>query len=217
MRLRNAADAFGERSGEKCRLAFGREFREDRFQFVGKAHVEHFVGFVHDERLDGGKIERSLFDVVKCASRGGYDDVYAAVQKSDLASVFLSAVDGGNDDSCFFAEVIKGFGNLQTEFTGRGQNENGRQPFFLLHDIFFNEGERKGGGFPRPRRGLSQHVFSGEEHGDRRGLNGRRFFKAHLGEGTRNGVGKSESGKGVIHGKSPKIRFKKEPRTASRA
>ena len=65
-------------------------------------------------------IERSLFDVVKCASRGGYDDVYAAVQKSDLASVFLSAVDGSNDDACFFAEVIKGFGNLQTEFTGRG-------------------------------------------------------------------------------------------------
>ena len=55
-----------------------RQCCRELFEFFGKAHVEHLVGFVHHEELNLGEIERTAVQMIKRASRRGNNDMYAA-------------------------------------------------------------------------------------------------------------------------------------------
>lgn len=51
---------------------------------MDETHVEHSVGFVEDEKADVGQRDVTLADQVEQASRRGYQQVDAALQRIDL-------------------------------------------------------------------------------------------------------------------------------------
>lgn len=186
----------GERRREERRLGVLGERFEDRVEFVRKAQVEHFVGFVEDDRADVAKLQGPLFDVVQRAARRGDDGVGAALQGADLAAVLLPAVDRRHEHARVAAVVVERFAHLKAEFTrGREDEKHGVFGFGADH-VALEERERKGGGLPGAGGGLAQHVGAGKERGDRGFLNGGGFFKAHLRERRDEVFGESEFGEG---------------------
>ncbi len=55
-----------------------------RVDVFGKAHVEHLVGFVEHQDLEGAQIESAPPQVVERAARRRHDDVDAAAERADL-------------------------------------------------------------------------------------------------------------------------------------
>ena len=71
-----------------------RDGLEDALDVVGEAHVEHLVGLVEHDHLDGVERQRTAADVVDDAAGGADHDVHAAVECLQLAEDGLAAVDG---------------------------------------------------------------------------------------------------------------------------
>ena len=59
-------------------MVLGQRFGE-LFELVGKAHVEHLVGLVHDEEFDLRQIEGAAVQMVERAARRGDHGVHAAL------------------------------------------------------------------------------------------------------------------------------------------
>ena len=74
----------GQRGGEESRLHVAGKGVEDGVELVGKAQIEHFVGFVKHDGLDVREVERAAADVVERAAGRGDDDVRATAQATDV-------------------------------------------------------------------------------------------------------------------------------------
>ena len=195
MRFGDAGDSRGQRGGEERGLdVFGKRV-EDGIEFVGKAEVEHFVGFVKNDGLNVRKVKRAAADMVERTARGGHYNVRTALQGADLTAVVLTAVDRGHDDTGLATVVVEGFAHLQAEFAGGRQHENDRGFGFTAEDVTFNEGQREGSGLAGAGGCAAEHVGAGEQSGNGFRLNGRRFLKAEFRERGGNGFGKAEFGK----------------------
>lgn len=64
----DAGDLRGQRGGEESRLHVAGKGVEDGVELVGKAQIEHFVGFVKHDGLDVREVERAAADVVERAA-----------------------------------------------------------------------------------------------------------------------------------------------------
>jgi len=190
----DAGDLRGQRGGEESRLHVAGKGVEDGVELVGKAQIEHFVGFVKHDGLDVREVERAAADVVERAARRGDDDVRATAQGTDLAAVVLTAVDRGHEHAGLAAVVVERLAHLQAEFTGRGENEDERRIGFLTEHVALKERKREGGGLARARGGAAEHVGAGQEGGNGLVLNGGGFLEAEFGQGGNDGVGQAEFG-----------------------
>ena len=100
--LRDRRDPCRHRRREQHGLAVVGRALENRLDVVGEAHVEHLVGLVEDDGTDRVESQRTPADVVEGTSRGGDDDVDAAVECLELALDRL-ATEHGNDLDAEFA------------------------------------------------------------------------------------------------------------------
>ena len=112
----------------------------------GEAHVEHLVGFVHDDGVYFVELHHAPVDEVDEPARRGNDDVYPFFQGAYLALDARSAVDGEYLQSFDVGRVVvEVSGDLQAELAGGAENEGlggiGRQVGLL------NDGQAEGGGF----------------------------------------------------------------------
>ena len=75
--LAHLLDLFREGGGEQQGLAFAWHFGDDLFDVLKKAHVEHTVGFIENERFDVLKIDRLFLQMLQNAPRSSDDDMRA--------------------------------------------------------------------------------------------------------------------------------------------
>ena len=78
---------------------------EDAANVGQKAHVAHPVGFVQDQHLDLRQVDAAVAVQVEQAAGAGDDDLGAAPQGLDLASLAHAAIDGDAAHLGFPAQV----------------------------------------------------------------------------------------------------------------
>ena len=137
-------------------LAFGGEL-EDFGELGLEAHAEHFVGFVEDEKTNGGDIESLAFEEVKETSRSGDYDLGGSSEGGNLAVNRVTASeDFGKDLGRVFRETKELFADLFGELAGGGEDQTLDAS---LSGIDFGEkGESEGGGLSRAGLGLGNEV-----------------------------------------------------------
>ena len=90
--LGDAGDLRRDRRGEEGRLTRGRDRGQHRIEVLGEAHVEHLVGFVEHDELDGIEVQAAPRQMVDGAARRRDDEVDTAAQAAQLLADRLPAV-----------------------------------------------------------------------------------------------------------------------------
>ena len=78
------ADLVAEGGREQQALLVLGHQGQDLLDVVDEAHVQHAVGFVQHQQLDGGQVEKALLLQVEQAAGGGHQDVDATFHGVDL-------------------------------------------------------------------------------------------------------------------------------------
>ena len=114
-----------QRGREQQRLAGFRQAADDGLDVFDEAHVQHAVGFVQHQGVHGVQLDATGLQVIQQAARGGDQHVDAARQRLQLRAVGHAAHDGGGaQPGQVAAVVLGGFGDLQGQFTRRGQHQH---------------------------------------------------------------------------------------------
>ena len=95
--LGKLADGFAfQRCGEQQRLGTPAGFGRDGFDVLRKAHIEHAVGFIQDQRFYRAAVKVFFFDVLQQAARGGDHDVLIFAKDFGVVHIRHAASDGGD-------------------------------------------------------------------------------------------------------------------------
>ncbi|MCY1412256.1 hypothetical protein D9M71_276560 [compost metagenome] len=186
--LRRLQVALGDRTdrgrqgrGEQHGLAAFRQGLEDRFDVFHEAELEHLVGLVEDQAIDGGQQLLVATQVVAQATRGRHHYLGTLTQGLELRAHRRAAVHRQHLHASHVAGVaLEGRGDLQGQLAGRGQDEDLRLATGRVEQRQQRQGE--GRGFAGTGLRLADHVVTGKDHRDRLGLNGGRLFVAHRGD-----------------------------------
>ena len=126
--LRDATDGVRQGRGEQSHLLVRRRLREQRFDRVGKPHLQHLVAFVEDEGLQLVELERAAVHVIEQAARRADDDVRAALEALQLRGVALAAVDRQHVEAGNLRRVfLESLGDLDRELAGRAEHQRLRR------------------------------------------------------------------------------------------
>ena len=184
--LGDAGDVGGHGGREEQHLALFGYLGEYLVDAVGKSHVEHLVGFVHDDGAHLVEVHHAAVDEVDEATGGGDDDVHAFFQGAYLALDARTSVDGEHFqplDVC--RVVVEVTGDLQAELAGGAENEGlGREgrEVGLLYD-----GQPEGGCLAGACLGEGYDVgFLVEQERYDLFLHGHGLFISELGNGFEN-------------------------------
>ena len=122
--LSNTGDFRAHRSREHQSIAVGWHFLQNSIDAIGKAHVQHFVCFIHHYVTDGFQLRYFSLDKVDKASRSSDNDMYALLQAFDLA------LDGRTSINGYYLQVgdilriiIQVTCYLQAKFARRAKNQ----------------------------------------------------------------------------------------------
>jgi hypothetical protein len=111
-------DRLGHRCGEEeCLTAGGLDRGGDLADGLDEAHVEHAVGLVEDENLDGAEIDDALVHQIQQAAGRGDDDVDSAVQRALLMELADAAEDDGVIEAGFAPVDAEALRDLLGELT----------------------------------------------------------------------------------------------------
>jgi len=116
-------DARRHRRGEERRLSHLRNRRENRIEFVGETHVEHFVRFVEHDRCDGVEVQGAAAHVVERPAGRRDDDVDTALQRAQLLRDRLPAVNRQHANTERATVGMHGLGDLHREFARRYEDQ----------------------------------------------------------------------------------------------
>ena len=192
-------DARRHRGREQRGLAFVRRAFENRLEFVGETHVEHFVRFVEDHELDRIELERTALEVVEGAARRRDDHVDAAFERAQLLRDRLTAVDRHDAQTGAARIFVHGFRDLHREFARRHEDQAaGVALGVVVLAEHVQERQREGGGFARTGRGLAEDVAAGQQRRDRFTLNRSRFFVTERRQRGNQPFVEAECGKALI-------------------
>ena len=127
----NAGYLRAHRGREEKRVAVFRHIGQDGVDAVGKSHVEHLVGLVHDHIAYGGKGDHATLHEVNQASRRSDHDVHAVFQATYLACDGRTSIDGLHTQAVDIFRIISEVAcYLEAELTG------GTQDKCLGHSVF---------------------------------------------------------------------------------
>ena len=110
------------RRREEHGLPVGGRQRNDALDVGQEPHVEHLVGLVQHESLDGAKVQVTLLDEVEQAPWRADHDVDAGLERLDLWFVRATAVDGQHPGAARLARVPDLAGDLHGELA-RGDDD----------------------------------------------------------------------------------------------
>ena len=197
--LRQAEDALGHRGREqRCLAACGRA-RQDRFQVIGEAHVEHLVRFVEHHAAHLREIHGAARQVIHRAARGRNHHGHTAVQHARLLTKGRTAIDRQHAGAQGLAVLVHGLGDLHGQLARRHQHERARLVALQLHArCQVQQRQGKGRRLARACRRLAQQVAARQQHGDGLALDGRGFLIAqrrHCGREFRLQTQRCESGR----------------------
>ena len=112
--------------GEEQRLASEGQQLDDLFDVGDEAHVEHAVGLVDDQHLDGVEQQLAALDVIEQAPRRGDDDIRAPVDDAVLFGEGNTADEQGDVDLVILAELLEGVHHLGGQLAGGLQYQGAR-------------------------------------------------------------------------------------------
>ena len=157
----------GNGGREQRDLTLGRGLRENPFDVFGKAHPQHFIGFVQHQPAQAVELERAAANVVHDPARRAHDDVDSAIELAELDLVILAAVDRHDPQSRQSGGIApEGVGNLDRQFARRRQNEDLRP--FCARSIRLKHRYGKSGGLAGAGLRLAKHIPALEQQRDRR-------------------------------------------------
>jgi len=152
------------RRGKKRGVTLARAAVEDAAHVGQKTHVEHPVGFVENEKLDGVEAAIALLDVVEQSSGRGDEDVHAFAQGVVLPSVADAAVEHGDFQICETRVIAERRLDLRGQFARRFKDQNARSRFVRAELGKNRQSER--GGLARAGLCAADDVASGEHERD---------------------------------------------------
>ena len=175
------------RARHSCREEQGltviRKVTHNFFHIVNKAHIQHFVSFVQYQEFNMVKFNSSAVDMVNQTTRSTNYDLYIVFQRFDLAFDRLTTVYRQCFDASSATNFADFFSNLNCKFAGRGHNQS--LDVTMIGNALY-QGNTKSSGFTGTGLCLSNYVMTFQNKGNCSSLNGRRFFKAHVGQGSNN-------------------------------
>ena len=103
-----------------------RQRRDKALDRLGKAHVEHLVGFIQNQRFKLGQVAEALLDQIQQAPRCGHDDVYTGLERIDLMELADAAENRRHARLQVPAKGIEHVGDLRDKFAGRREDQDSR-------------------------------------------------------------------------------------------
>ncbi len=167
VRARQLADLAVERRGEEHRLPVAREPLHDPVDLRLEPHVEHAVGLVEDEDLDGVERDQPAVDQVLQAA-GRRDDDVRVTGGVGLRANRDAAVDGRDREVAGGGEELDLLCHLEGELARGNEDERGGARVVVRHPL--DERNREGEGLARARRRLGEQVGARERRRNGAGL-----------------------------------------------
>ena len=180
-----------------CRLTGS--LADDFADVVDKAHVQHAVGLVEDEKLDLSELQAVALHEIKQAAGRCHQDLDALHDRANLTPHRYAADRERGSQAQVTAIGIEAVENLSRQLTRRAQHQHaagfGLRPDAVLQNAM-QDGKREGCGLAGAGLGDADDVAAGEceRNGlslDRRGREIILFL-----ERTRDGIGEAEILKG---------------------
>ncbi|EKD35722.1 MAG: hypothetical protein ACD_75C01808G0009 [uncultured bacterium] len=163
--LGQMTDFVGHGGGKNQRLAFSRHQLDDPSNIRQEALVEHMVGFIQHQYLNGAETERLIIDQVEQATRTGDDYLHSGPQGSDLRSFAHSTINDDAVQTGLFAHHADILMDLLGEFPGRCDDQG---PYFLAGagQQTLEQGKNEGCGLAGSGLGKAKDVAAGEDRRD---------------------------------------------------
>ena len=180
--VRKPLDLARQRGRKQQGLALMRKGPHNAADVWQKAHVEHPVSFIENEKFQPGEISEPLAHKIQQATGRGDHDVGTVAQGVLLGDFADAAEDGGNAQAKVACVDPYIFFNLDDEFASRRDNEHagatGRRwrIRFRFQPGQYRQG--KGGGLAGACLSNANQVMASEDQRDGRGLDWRRFSVA---------------------------------------
>ncbi len=110
--------------GEAQELPVVGQCVHDRVELLREAHREHFIGFVEDQDLDAGSVERAAAQVVENTTGGAGDDLRPLLELCDLPLHGGAAIHGDRPQAAVLADLLEHALALEGELA-RGRQDQG--------------------------------------------------------------------------------------------
>ena len=102
-------------------------FTRDVFDILGKAHVQHAVSFIENQRFHCAAVEVLFFYVLQQTACRRDNDILVFAEHFGVVHIRYAAGDGRDIQMGVRRQLTRVFGNLHRQFTGRGQDQNARR------------------------------------------------------------------------------------------
>jgi hypothetical protein len=135
-------------------------------------HVEHAVGFIQDQHLQGAVVEQAIIHQIEQTAGGGDEDVDATAQGLDLWLFANTTKDHRMFEAQAFAILLEAITDLRSKLAGGCQDQHLDAPhvWACLHAL--QDRQRKGCGLAGAGLGQSHNVLAGQHMRDGLGLDG---------------------------------------------
>ena len=161
----------------------GRDGGQHRIEVLGEAHVEHLVGLVEHDELDGIEVQAAPGQVVDGPSWRRDDEVHAAPQAAQLLADRLPAVDRQHADARRPPVAMDRLGHLHRELARRHEDEPANPSVATIAPGDpLDPGKREGRRLAGAGRRFGEDVATLQEWRDRLPLDRRRLLVAQLAE-----------------------------------
>ncbi len=194
---REPCDILRHGRGKQERLPLPRQPGDDLAHIMDETHVEHAVGFVQHEMLHIVQPRMALLDKVEKPPRRGDENVDAAGQRLDLASLSDAAENDGVTQAQMPAVGGKAFADLDRELARRRKDERAHRAWrgrLRLAELLQN-GQREGGRLAGAGLGDAEQIAPFKEKRNGAGLDGCGICMVFRDERAADRLAKSELGK----------------------
>ncbi len=171
---------------EKSSVCLRGQAADDPLEVGQKAHVEHGVGFIEDERVQLVETGLVLAHVVEEPAGGGEEDLDAGAQGLFLVAHGSAADKDADAQRRVVRQAKANVIDLLSQFAG-GRDDEGLADAARLGQEPVQDRQQKGGGLAGARLGRGNDVAPGQNGGDSLGLDGRGLLVAHFVHGLHQG------------------------------
>lgn len=102
---------------------------------LGKAHIQHSVGFVEDQRFHGAAVKILFFNILQQTPGGGDHNILVFAEHFGVVHVGYAAGNRRDIQVGVFGQLTGMIGDLHRQFAGRGQDQNTRRTGFFTRKV----------------------------------------------------------------------------------
>jgi hypothetical protein len=157
--MHQVSDSRIKGGGKAHGLPRPRKLRHDAADCGNKAHVEHAIGFIQYQRVNGFYVEQPAVQQVLKASRRGHNEPRSFAQTFYLGTLPGAADQQRGRRQFFPAQLLILLVDLHCQFP-RGDQHKSFNGLARVGEQFFQDGNQEGKGFAGARLGRGEYVFA---------------------------------------------------------